>query len=457
MASVIQNISNFLGFSQQNLQVEQKNLTIQGKIEPIISKSFDFPGAMVPESAYVYGYNNSTGQSISSYTAINSSNVYRCVKLIADSISKLPLKLLDQNNKEIKNHPLVDLFDEPNTLFTYDEFIGYIVFSLELHGNAIVYIDRARNGDIERLIPINFGNASWWYNQAGAPINVMSGEPFYNVWHPYIGQKTLVPQKDIIHIKNIMQNGLGYEGISTISAAQNVIGINLAQNKFVGKSYSQNVISNLIITPPESISPEAYVNAKAAFKKTYVGSDHSSETVFMPPGGWKGDNVQINNKDQQLLESREFQVTEIGRWFGVPLSKLNPSGDKPVSSYEQENLEFVEDCIVPKLKKIERAFARKLLTKEERNKIKIKFDTEELNVADMTTRTDTYKTGVMYGWYNCNEIRAKLGEPPIAGKDSYEQAQVYRVPANTVDPNDAEQVKPEASVDPEGGTNSDNI
>lgn len=436
-------------FIQRILTQRQPEITAP-KQEPSFStnKSFSVSNPS-GASLLAFGYaQNSTGQAVSTYTALSSSAVYACVKLISESISKLPIEITADDFQILKNHPVARLLRKPNELQNYVEFMQYIVTSHQLTGNAIVYIERNSAGDPVRLIPINPSCAQWNYN-------THSGLPFYSIWHPLLkngGIESLVPHTDIIHIKNFSID-YGYSGVSPIFAAANVIGVNLAQNKVVGQYFSQSAISTGIVNidMDGAETPEAIAQIAAKFKERFQGSDNANG-VIVAPKGVTFQPLQMNAADSQLLESRQFSVEEIARIFGVPLSKLSVHGDKADANYEQGNLSFTEDCLLSICTKIEEAFEDKLFFSDERDRLKIEFNFDEIYRTDAKTRAGIQQVYLLNGVLSINDVRNQEGLAPLPD----EFASRYRVPANTVDPNNQDKIEPAAHVSPTGGASEEN-
>jgi HK97 family phage portal protein len=382
---------------------------------------------------------NNTGQLVSEWTALESSTVYACVRLISDTISKLPIKCKGPDNQTLTKHPIVRLLKKPNYMQTYIPFMLMVIANLELTGNSVVYIDRDEEGDPVRLVPIQPGSVAWSYSD--------NGLPFYSLFHPMLHTRTLVPFTDVIHLKNFAINH-GYEGKSLIAAAQNVIGISLAQNKVVGGFYEHGSISSGVVNVEDDVSTESLSKLAGSFQQTYSGADSANKVIFLP-NGVTFTPINMNYKDAQLLESRLFQVTEIARDFGVPLSKLAYGDAKDVSNFEQENLAFIEDCIMARCKKIAEEFSDKLLSAVEKDQdVSLEFDFGELNKTDKKTQIDVWQLEKLNALKNTNEIRNDMGLPPI----DEEWANQYNRPLNIG--NAADQPLPATQINPNGGHNS---
>lgn len=415
---------------------------------------------MRSSAAFVQGYNN-TGEMVSEYTSLNSSTVYSCVSKIGSAIASLPVEITGPNFQKLKNHRVAKLLRNPNPIMNRIEFINKILTALLLNGNSIIYIKRNRAGEAIQLIPIHPQNASWSWNQAD---DGGSGMPFYSIYHPLCGTKTFVPLRNIIHLKNAVQVGWGYDGVSPIAASQNTIGINLAQNHVVANFYSKSTISTGIVTVDDDTSPDSIASVASRFRERNTGNDVANEVLVIPKGV-TFEPITMPMKDAQLLESRQFSVTEIARIFNVPLSKLAYGDAKEVSNYEQDDLSFRIDCLFPLCSTMEEAFEDKLLFDTEKGEITIEFNFDETKRTDAATRATVQQSYISYGVLNRNEVRAQEGLGPVEGGD------VYLVPANLIPANDigkssnppasdtdssGKPMKPSTTVSHTGGTNNDN-
>jgi len=79
--------------------------------------------------------------------------------------------------------------------------------------------------------------------------------------------------------------------------------------------------------------------------------------------------ITVNPEDSQLLETREFNVVDICRFFGVSPVKAFDLSHSSYSTVEATNLSFLTDTLSPMLEKIELEFERKLYKPSERDSI----------------------------------------------------------------------------------------
>ena len=130
-----------------------------------------------------------------------------------------------------------------------------------------------------------------------------------------------------------------------------------------------------------------------------------------------------------MLETRQFNVIDICRFFGVSPSKVFDSSNLTYSNIESFQLGFITDTISPLDSKIESEVNRKLLRPSQRKTTKLNLNLSELLRGNMDSTANYYTKMLQVGAYTPNQIRNKIGQPKIEGGDkSY-------IPLNLIDVN----------------------
>lgn len=147
-------------------------------------------------------------------------------------------------------------------------------------------------------------------------------------------------------------------------------------------------------------------------------------------GGMTWTQITINPEDAQMLESRAFSVEEIARLFGVPPHMIGHT-EKSTSwgtGLEQQTLGFQKFTLRRRLKRIEQAIEKQLLTPADRAAgVTVEFNLEGLLRGDSTARAAFYQSGLQNGWTTINEVRALENLPPVEGGD-VPRTQMQNVP-----------------------------
>jgi hypothetical protein len=154
----------------------------------------------------------------------------------------------------------------------------------------------------------------------------------------------------------------------------------------------------------------------------------------MLPYGIKWEQMSLSHEDSQWLESRQFSVNDIARFYGVQPHLIAEMSGATFSNIEQQSLEFLNYSIGPWLINIQKAIDRALLTAEEQGVYFSEFMIESLLRADIVTRTTAFASMLQNGYASRNEIRQKLNMNKQPDLDDY-TVQVNLVPAGLLGQN----------------------
>ncbi|NMA82919.1 MAG: phage portal protein, partial [Epulopiscium sp.] len=129
---------------------------------PILSKLFKSradPQNSMWQSAYNFFFGTtSSGKVVNERTAMQTTAVYACVRILAETTASLPLhtyKRTDKGKEKAIDHPLYYLLhDEPNPEMTSFVFRETLMGHLLLWGNAYAQIIRDGRGRVLALYPL---------------------------------------------------------------------------------------------------------------------------------------------------------------------------------------------------------------------------------------------------------------------------------------------------------------
>jgi HK97 family phage portal protein len=128
----------------------------------------------------------------------------------------------------------------------------------------------------------------------------------------------------------------------------------------------------------------------------------------------------MSAQDAQFLESREYSVREVARWFRLPPHMLADLADSSVrANIEQQAIEFIVYSMMPWLTRWQQALNRKLLDSEERQEKYFEFLLDSLLRGDAESRYRAYATGRQWGWFSINDIRRMENLNKIPDGDDY--------------------------------------
>lgn len=332
------------------------------------------------------------------------SAVYRATEIISDNVAILPIILKNINKdhiSEVENHNLVEIFNNrtKNNISKYT-LIKLLIQSVILYGNGFAYIHRDKDGNV---IDIEFLNAG------EVVINYTQNK---NLTYSVPRLKKRVEPINIIHLVKNSYDGIN--GKSVISYANRSIqNANLTENQALS-FYNSGCNLAGVLTVQGQLSAEQKEQIRSSWNQAY-NSNGSGLAII--PGNMSYQPIQVNASDAQLLESRQFNVQDIARFFGIHPSLLGVDG-ATLGSVEQIQQQFVSYTLQPYITMLEEELNRKLLKPSERN-LKIKLDTNALIKTDKSATASYYSTLLDKGVMCVNEVRKELGYNKIEGGEKH--------------------------------------
>ncbi len=360
------------------------------------------------------GRMSDAGINVTESTALTCSAVWSAVRVISESAASLPLITyrVGANGARIRatGHAVYDLLrDEPCP------GVGSLVWREALYAHAIL----AGNGyaEIERRFdgtPI----ALWLI--APSRVNVRRGNDariHYTVTQPNGGQIE-IPARDMLHLRGL--GGDGTIGYSVVRMARESIGLTMATEKFGAKFFGAGARPTGVLEHPGRLSDDARLRLRADYERLHSGIENAHRVAILEEG-MKWSTSGTPPDDAQFLQTRQFQVSEIARWFNIPASKLRDTSGQTYSSMEAENLAFLTETLRPWLIRFEQELACKLLNPAEKKVLYFEHLVDGMLRADQAARYAAYAIGRNWGWLSVNEIRARENLEPVEGGDQYLQ------------------------------------
>jgi HK97 family phage portal protein len=352
----------------------------------------------------IFGYQTKSGQAVNNTTALSIASVHACVRVIADGIAGLGLKLYKddgQSRDQIIIHYATALTNEPNPYQTKYDFTKYMTSHLALTGNAYAFINRdVRNIGIE-LHPIA--------PQYVTPV-MQDGLLFYKV--TLAGYPGMIPATEMLHFKGMCGDN-PLVGLSPVVLHAETLGIDLAAISQSAGVYKNGVLK-FLLTSDAQIKIDQAGPLKKSLDDVIDGASRSA----VLPNGIKMEKLSLSPEEAQYLETRKFSSEEIARIFGVPASMIGATAGIK-SSVEQEYQDFYARTLMSYAINIEQELARKLLTENDKLTYYFKFNFNSLLRASANERADYYNKGIRGGWLSRNEARVYEDVNGFDGGDEY--------------------------------------
>ncbi len=232
---------------------------------------------------------------------------------------------------------------------------------------------------------------------------------------------------EMFHVRGFGGNPLG--GLSTLAHGRNTFGLAAAIDRTAGGYFRNGLLSSVALKFPGILTAEQRAIVDAQMIDKYLGALNAGKP-FRLEGGADIEKIGIDPEDAQMLESRAFSVEEICRIFGVPPHMVGHTSKSTSwgAGLEQQVLGFQKFTLRRRLKKIEQAIRKQLLSAADRAAgLSVSFNLEALLRGDSAARASFYSTLLGAGVMTINEVRALEGLPPVAGGD-VPRMQIQNVP-----------------------------
>lgn len=373
------------------------------------SESYPFPPGSQNRDGFernhdnpLHGWNEDSALYLSAFWA--------CVRLLAETISTLPLNIYermpDGTRRLANDHPLYDLIhNQPNADMTAQIFWEAYVAAMLMRGNG--FGEKRFIGT--RLVSIDFmepRRVSWTSNPDGSLTFRYTGLD---------GVQRVIPESRMFHTLGFTTDGR--MGLSAIRYGAKVLYSARSADTAANSTFSKGLMPTTYFKYPKVLQKQQRDEARTMIKKI-SGAMNAGEPAILEAEMDVG-TIGINPVDAQLLASRGWSVEEICRLFRVPPFMIGHS-DKVTSwgtGIEQQMIGFLTFVLRPWLNRIEQSIRKNLLSPADKSRFYAEFAIEGLLRADSQARAALYSSAGQNGWMTRNEMRALENLPPEDGGD----------------------------------------
>ena len=359
---------------------------------------------------FVFG-RSASGKKVNEFTAMQTTAVYACVRILAESIASLPLHVYEykgQGKERVPQHPLYFLLhDSPNPEMTSFIFRETAMIHLLLWGNSYSQIIRDGMGRVVGLYPLLPNRMSVDRDEHGEIVYTYT--PMSDS-SPKVkgGQSIKLRRQDVLHIP-----GLGFDGLvgySPIAMARNAVGMTLACEEYGSSFFANGARPGGVLKHPGVLKDPSKL--RESWQAVYGGTANTGKVVVLEEGV-DYQQISIPPEEAQFLETRKFQIDEIARLYRVPPHMIGDLEKSSFNNIEQQSLEFVKYTLNPWVVRWEQSLQKALLNSTEQKSYFIKFNVDGLLRGDYQSRMAGYAVGRQNGWLSANDIREMENMNPI--------------------------------------------
>lgn len=361
---------------------------------------------VVPENLFrTNGLNTitPTGLSITPDNALGVTAVFQAIRFLSFMVASLPLNTYQKQGEDRRRadeHPLYTiLHDSPNPEMTAFDFQSTMWSHVFGRGNGLAEIEFDERGQARYLWPLNPNTVQLARNE--------NFELRYLVQLPrtFDFEKRSLRPEQIFHLRGLSREGLW--GLSVITMNRNAIGLSKATETFGGAYFGNGAEPGVVLSHPNALKPDAYKRIKDSWDQAHQGLDNAHRVAIIEEG-MTVEKIGFNPEDSQFLQTRQFQIVEIARMFGIPPHLLFDLSHGTFGNIEQQSLEFLIYHLRPWLVSGEQQIKRSLFLERERKQGYYSEYLEDAIVrGDLVSRMNAYVAGWGIGTFTINDILRK--------------------------------------------------
>ena len=314
---------------------------------------------LLREIAGYAGRITKSGKSVNIQSAIEVSAVMACLRVRANGLAQVPLKLMREDGRTrlpAKEHPLYSILKtRANDWQTAFEYLETLSLHLDLAGNHYSFITRSETAGILELIPFSPGN-----------VTVKRADDFsltYEVRGDSGGTR-IFPASAIWHVRGPSWNS--WHGLESVQLAREAIGLSMATEEQQSRMQRNGVKAAGTYSVEGTLKDGQYASLRKWIDDEFAGPDNAGKTMILDRSA-KWLNTSMTGIDAETLATRKFQVEEICRHFQVnPILIFAESKNTTYASAAQMFLAHLVHGLAPTYRRIEQSIDANLLTDADR-------------------------------------------------------------------------------------------
>jgi HK97 family phage portal protein len=345
------------------------------------------------------GQRTASNETVTIDSALRLSTVWGCVRLLADSVSTLPLHVYRGDDRDpIPTPPLLarPSADHPEL----SDWLWAIMCSLLLRGNAWGVIT-GRSGST--LLPSQVDLV----HPDRVAITTEEGRRVIRIG----GQK--YDREDLFHVKAYPWPGQ-LEGLSPIAYAREAIGLGLGSERYGARFFAGADLPIGFLETDQAVDQTVADMLRARWRQLGHGGWDGKRDIAVLGNGAKFRPLAIAPEESQFVQTQKLNVSTICRFYGInPVMMAGETaGHEDYTSPEMRGTDFLTFTLRPWLLRIEHAVSGLLPSTQQ-----AKFNAGGFLRATLKEQYEALAIGVGGGFVMPNEAREKLDLPALPGLD----------------------------------------
>lgn len=344
---------------------------------------------------------------------INEATFFACMRLLSESIGKLPLKLMQYTERNgvqtMRRDPRYHILgSRPNRYMTATLFWSTVEYNRSYYGNAYVLIHGAGAKMTLWILPsdrVQIVNDDKDLFKGGAD----------KIYYVYTGNKGVYTFSDeeILHFRSSSTFD-GITGTSVRDRLESMISGNIEAQAMLNKMYKNGYTGKAVLQYTGDLSDElvkTYVKGIEQYakgKSLSIDGEEISSMIPIPVGSTLTP-LNVKLADGQFIEIKKYSALQIAAAFGIKPNQINDYEKSSYASGEHQQLVFYIETLLYILKQYEEELTYKLLSPEEvAAGMYFKFNIDAILRADFKTKIETLRTAVQGTLMTIDEARERL-------------------------------------------------
>lgn len=345
-------------------------------------------------------WGNGSRPDISTESAMQLSAVFACIRLLSEAIATMPMDTFARDGgsrRPFRPRPEYLEFQPPQG--SRIDYLSQVMLSLLTDGNAFIATPRDELGVPVTLVVIDPASVEVSQDDQGRIGYTVAGERGFT-------------ELDVMHIKAMTLPGR-LRGLSPLAYARETTELGLAAQRFGSAFFNNGALPAGIIEAPGEFPKSSAERMAGLWDARHRGVANASR-VGVLTGGAKFSRVTIAPEEAQFLQTRQFQVPDIARFFGVPPHLIADASNSTSwgSGLAEQNLAFGQFSLRPWVDRIEDGHGR-LLTSHGLPQVFVKLNMDALLRAGTKERYDAHAVGLTAGFLTHDEVRRIEDLPPL--------------------------------------------
>ena len=370
-------------------------------------RSLENPNAPVSSSDFlqVMGWGDlfaSSGVTVNIDTALGVPAVWAAVNFLSGTIAGLPLNVYrktESGRQKVTGGISTILHDAVNDGMSSFDWRKYSFEQVFTGGRSVTYIERAHNGEIKNLFPLNPANVR---------VEMLSdGRKQYRA-----GQRVYAAA-DILDIPFMLRSDM-IEHRGPISTNRDAIGMAIAASRYGSKAFQSGGIPPAVLQGPFQ-SGAAASRASEDVAAATLKLAQQGRPIMALPLGHELKSIGLSPEDMQLIELQRFSIEQVARIYSLPPVFLQDLTHGTFSNNEQQDLHFVKHTVKRWVEQFEQELNLKFFGRG--SDFYVEFNVDGLLRGDLKTRMEAHATSIQNAIRTPNEVRDIENLAPLGKGD----------------------------------------